>query len=358
MSRPIENAYNPDPRNFAAVNWQLRKTPPSPTADSREWLFSLRRMLGRKKKGREEKGMEEWGAQLANYSKRVDPIPFRAYRYRSSVIRGGALYRPLSVSQPRCTVGWCDDAIFVQMNNTPLGWFIVSRLKDTLSWPITPVDNRWRTRRSKEVPFRRIRASSPRSTPNHPDELCDFSSIPGVSRLPCDINCAGTNAFSLRRGGGKKLTITGFPLSLLVAKNKRVRLSSGLDSFSFSSLFISRYFSSILRVVDNKFPLSRDNTLSPRLDFDEEKSSLTPLLPSTVPLLKKGFVSGKSLHSTSFAGRCPAKLLVNNKATIKDRGEWHPLPLVFEINRLRSIDGMRAPLAPFRILLPGERKER
>lgn len=66
------------------------------------------------------------------------------------------------------------------------------------------VDNRWRTRRSKEVSFRRIRASSPRSKPNHPDELCDFSSIPGVSRLPCDINCA----FSLRRGGGKKLTIT------------------------------------------------------------------------------------------------------------------------------------------------------
>lgn len=30
MSRPIENAYNPDPRNFAAVNWQLRKTPPLP----------------------------------------------------------------------------------------------------------------------------------------------------------------------------------------------------------------------------------------------------------------------------------------------------------------------------------------
>lgn len=74
------------------------------------------------------------------------------------------------------------------MNNTPLratlGWFIVSRLKDTLSWPITPVDNRWRTRRSKEVSFRRIRASSPRSKPNHPDELRgDFSSIPGVSRL-------------------------------------------------------------------------------------------------------------------------------------------------------------------------------
>lgn len=83
----------------------FEKHPPSPTADSREWLFSLQRMLGRKKKGRQEKGMEEWGAQLANYSKRVDPIPFRAYRYRSSVIRGGALYRPLSVSQPRCTVG-------------------------------------------------------------------------------------------------------------------------------------------------------------------------------------------------------------------------------------------------------------
>lgn len=94
MSRPIENAYNPDPRNFAAVNWQLRKTPPLPN----RWftrIFSLQRMLGRKKKGREEKGI----------SKRVDPIPFRAYRYRSSVIRGGALYRPLSVSQPRCTVG-------------------------------------------------------------------------------------------------------------------------------------------------------------------------------------------------------------------------------------------------------------
>lgn len=203
------------------------------------------------------------------------------------------------------------------MNNTPLGWFIVSRLKDTLSWPITPVDNRWRTRRSKEVSFRRIRASSPRSTPNHPDELCDFSSIPGVSRLPCDINCAGTNAFSLRRGGGKnwQLHVAG------------LRLSSSLDSFSFSSLFISIYFSSILRVVDNKFPLSRDNALSPRLDFDEEKSSLTPLLPPPRPCpLKKGFVSGKSLHSTSFAGRCPAKLLVNNKATIKDRGEWHPSP--------------------------------
>lgn len=193
----------------------FEKHPPSPTADSREWLFSLQRMLGRKKEGREEKGMEEWGAQLANYSKRVDPFPFRAYRYRSSVIRGGALYRPLSVSQPRCTVGWCDDAIFVQMNNTPLGWFIVSRLKDTLSWPITPVDNRWRTRRSKEVSFRRIRASSPHSKPNHPDELCDFSSISGVSRLPRDINCA----FSLRRGGGKKLTITRSRFSTLSARS-------------------------------------------------------------------------------------------------------------------------------------------
>lgn len=147
------------------------------------------------------------------------------------------------------------------------------------------VDNRWRTRRSKEVSFRRIRASSPRSTPNHPDELCDFSSISGVSRLPCDINCAGTNAFSLRRGGGKnwQLHVAG------------LRLSSGLDSFSFSSLFISRYFSSILRVVDNKFPLSRDNALSPRLDFDEEKSSLTPLLPPPrpCPSWKKGLSRGR-----------------------------------------------------------------
>lgn len=77
------------------------------------------------------------------------------------------------------------------------------------------VDNRWRTRRSKEVPFRRIRASSPRSTPNHPDELCDFSSISGVSRLPCDMNCA----FSLRRGGGKKLTITRSRFSTLSARS-------------------------------------------------------------------------------------------------------------------------------------------
>lgn len=65
MSRPIENAYNPDPRNFAAVNWQLRKTPPSPTADSREWLFSLQRMLGRKKKERERK--KEWKNGARNW---------------------------------------------------------------------------------------------------------------------------------------------------------------------------------------------------------------------------------------------------------------------------------------------------
>lgn len=79
------------------------------------------------------------------------------------------------------------------------------------------VDNRWRTRRSKEVSFRRIRASSPRSKPN--ELRSDFSSISGVSRLPCDINCAGTNAFSLRRGGGKKLTITRSRFSTLSARS-------------------------------------------------------------------------------------------------------------------------------------------
>lgn len=124
--------------------------------------------------------------------------------------------------------------VFVQMNNTSLramlGWFIVSRLKDTRTVPpylgqLCPLITRWRTRRNKEVSFRRFvglesvdlsvkpRLPSPLWNVSKwtPDELwSDLSAAMFLDRLSSSLIslASKTNVLSLEeegRGRGGKI---------------------------------------------------------------------------------------------------------------------------------------------------------